>query len=221
MKARLSRWAETIDSLGLRERVFLLLSLVAVLFLLVDSLVYQPALAEQRRTLDVIDNLQTRLAVLEHESRLVAEDGATDPLGWRKRRVTELETSLASLDDRIRDQLGILVDPRLAAPLLRDIIDQEQDLTLIELHTGLANLDPSLQRSLATDSASYLPANLGRYELTLHLEGSYMATLRFLERLEALPWALFSEQLDLDVEQHPKARITLRLYTLGAYGSGA
>jgi MSHA biogenesis protein MshJ len=213
MKARLNRWAETIDALGLRERVFLLLSLVAVLFLLMDSLVYQPALVEQRRTLDAIDNLQIRLAVLEQESRHLAEDGATDPLGWRKRRVSELETGLADLDRRIQEQLGMLVDAHLAAPMLRDIIDQEQELTLLELHTDRVGLEPSRHASL--------PAGLGRYQLTLQLEGSYLAALRFLERLETLPWALFSEQLDLEVEQHPRARITLKLYTLGAHGGGA
>ena len=213
MKAQLNRWAETIDALGLRERVFLLLSLVAVLFLLMDSLVYQPALVEQRHTLDAIGNLQIRLAVLEQESRHLAEDGATDPLGWRTRRVSELETGLADLDRRIQEQLGMLVDGPLAAPMLRDIINQEQDLTLIELQTDRVGLEPSRHPTL--------PAGLGRYQLTLQLEGSYLATLRFLERLETLPWALFSEQLDLEVEQHPRARITLKLYTLGAHGGGA
>lgn len=220
MKARLNRWAETIDALGLRERVFLLLSLVAVLFLLMDSLVYQPALAEQRRTTDAIDGLQVRLLALELESKDIAESGSTDPLGWRTRRVNELEAIQAGLDSRIRDQLGLLVDPRLAAPLLRDIIDQEQELTLLELHTGVTSLDPSLSQSLANGGGT-LPTHLGRYQLTLQMEGSYLATLRFLERLETLPWALFSEELDLEVERHPRARVTLRLYTLGSLGGGA
>jgi MSHA biogenesis protein MshJ len=220
VKARLNRWAATIDALGLRERVFLLLSLVAVLFLVMDALLYQPALADQRRARDAIDNLQLRLVVLEQQSRDLARDGEADPMGWRKRRVAELETELASLDGRIREHLGTLVDPRLAAPMLRDIIDQEQDLTLIGLETTAASLGPSLDPALA-GGGGYLPASLGRYQLTLQLEGSYLATLRFLERLEALPWALFSEQLDLEVEEHPRARITLRLYTLGTLGGDA
>lgn len=213
MKARLQRWASTIDALGLRERIFLLLSLVAVLFLLMDTLVYQPALDEQRRSRDAIDNLQARLTLLELESQGIAREQAADPLAWRNRRVAELEASLGERDDQLRARLGTLVEPRQAAPLLRDILAREPGLTLLGLETEVVSLDQALLASL--------PTNLGRYQLTLRLEGSYLATLRFLEHLDTLPWALFSEQLELEVEDHPRARITLRLYTLGAYGGEA
>lgn len=221
MRQRLQRWAASIDALGLRERIFLLLSLVAVLFLLMDTLVYQPALADQRRGRDAIDHLQTRLVVLEQESRNIAREQAADPVAWRKRRTIELETRLGELDETLRDRLGMLVDPRQAAPLLRDILAQERELRLLRLDTEVTPLDPALFANLADTRADFLPARLGRYQLTLQLEGSYRATQGFLERLASLPWALFSEQLDLEVEDHPRARVTLRLYTLGAYGGEA
>ncbi|MCW8875238.1 MAG: hypothetical protein OQK27_05725 [Gammaproteobacteria bacterium] len=219
MKARLQHWATTIDALGLRERIFLLLSLVAVLFLIMDTLVYQPALDEQRRSRDAIDNLQARLSLLELESRDIAREQAADPLAWRKRRVAELEASLGDRDDQLRARLGTLVEPRQAAPLLRDILAREPGLTLLGLETEVVSLDQALFTSLSDNNT--LPTNLGRYQLTLRLEGSYLATLRFLERLDTLPWALFSDQLELEVEEHPRARVTLRLYTLGAYGGEA
>lgn len=221
MKARLQRWASTIDALGLRERIFLLLSLVAVLFLLMDTLVYQPALDEQRRSRDAIDNLQARLTLLEVESQGIAREQAADPIAWRKRRVAELEASLSELDDQLLARLGTLVDPRQAAPLLRDIVAREPGLTLLGLETEVISLDQALFTSLSDNHTGTLPTNLGRYQLTLRLEGSYLTTLRFLERLDTLPWALFSEQLDLEVEEHPRARVTLRLYTLGTYGGEA
>jgi MSHA biogenesis protein MshJ len=219
VKARLQHWATTIDALGLRERIFLLLSLVAVLFLLMDTLVYQPALDEQRRSRDVVDNLQARLTLLELESHDIAREQAADPLAWRKRRVAELEASLDDRDEQLRARLGTLVEPRQAAPLLRDILAREPGLTLLGLETEVVSLDQALFTSLSDNNT--LPTNLARYQLTLRLEGSYLATLRFLERLDTLPWALFSEQLELEVEEHPRARITLRLYTLGAYGGEA
>lgn len=221
MKVGLQRWAATIDALGLRERIFLLLSLVAVLFLIMDTLVYQPALDEQRRSRDAIDNLQARLTLLEVESQDIAREQATDPLAWRKRRVAELAASLGERDDQLSARLGTLVDPRQAAPLLRDVLAREPGLTLLGLETEVISLDQALFTGLSDNNTSTLPTNLGRYQLTLRLEGSYLATLRFLERLDTLPWALFSEQLELEVEEHPRARVTLRLYTLGAYGGGA
>ena len=217
MKERLQHWAATIDALGLRERLFLLLSLLAVLFLLMDTLVYQPALEEQRRGRDAIDNLQTRLLVLEQESKLLASEQGGDSASWRENRFDELEQRLAERDAALRGRLGQLVDPRQAAPLLRDILAGEPGLTLLALETEVASLDPALFGG----NPGPLHANLGRYQLTLRMEGSYLATQRLLERLEALPWALFPERLELEVEEHPRARVTLKLYTLGALGGDA
>ena len=109
--------------------------------------------------------------------------------------------------------------------MLRDILSKDQELKLLQLTTGVLDLD---QNGMAQNSRQpalsategILPANLGRYRLTLRMEGSYLAALRFLQQLEALPWALFSDQLDIAVQEHPKAQITLQLYTLGAYGGG-
>lgn len=218
MKERLRHWAATVDGLGLRERIFLLISVVAVLFLFMDSLVYQPAVTRQRRMNDGIDNLQRQLTVLETASRELAQVAPLEPFGWRERRLEELETRRDELDARIRDQLGLVVDPRQAARMLRDILERDRDLTLLELTTGTDRID--LDQALPGADAA-LPANLGRYPLTLRLEGSYLAALHFLEQLEQLPWALFYDSIDIRVQQHPRALIELQLYTLGASGVGS
>jgi MSHA biogenesis protein MshJ len=51
--------------------------------------------------------------------------------------------------------------------------------------------------------------------MQLQLEGSYLATLRYLRALEDLPWKFFWEGVEYEVIEHPTARITLDLYTLG------
>ncbi len=224
MMARIQHWAATVDGLGLRERLFLLLSVIAVLFLVLDSLVYQPAIRQQQRVNDAVDNLQLQLTVLEQESRELTQNASLDPLQWRERRAAELTNQGTALDTRIQEQLGLVVDPRQIAQMLRDILDQDKELKLLQLTTGVASLDPDMQNKAphpalpAIDGA--LPANLSRYRLTLQMEGSYLAALRFLQQLENLPWALFSDQLDITIQQHPRAQISLQLYTLGAYGGG-
>ena len=58
-------------------------------------------------------------------------------------------------------------------------------------------------------------AGIGRYELRLELQGSYLGTLRYLRALEALPWKFFWEEVNFEVMEHPKGRVTLDIYTLG------
>jgi MSHA biogenesis protein MshJ len=54
--------------------------------------------------------------------------------------------------------------------------------------------------------------------LQLHLEGSYLATLRYLRALEALPWEFFWDGLHFEVIEYPTARVRLDIHTLGLTG---
>jgi MSHA biogenesis protein MshJ len=48
----------------------------------------------------------------------------------------------------------------------------------------------------------------------IRVEGSYPELLAYLQALEALPHKLLWGSLQLHVEQHPRAVLTLRVYTL-------
>jgi MSHA biogenesis protein MshJ len=219
MISRLKNLAATIDALGLRERLFFLLSAVGALFLAMDMLVYQPALDRQQHTNDVIETVRHQIAQLEQESKKYRQDDVGDPLAWRMTRIAELEAQGAALDTTIKDQLGLVIDPYQAAQMLRDILAQDSDLTLLELNTELVAQDSASADGSAVDKDG--AGRLEQYQLTLRLEGTYLATLRFLQNLEQLPWALVSDEFDLAVEKHPRAQVTLKLYTLGNYGGAA
>jgi MSHA biogenesis protein MshJ len=53
-----------------------------------------------------------------------------------------------------------------------------------------------------------------RHGLRIELVGSYQNTLDYLGRLEALPWRLAWEALDIQVRDYPKTSVILTLYTL-------
>ena len=215
MKERMLHWQEVIDAFGLRERIFMLLGSIAILFFLMDTLVYQPAMDKQKRTTNAIENLQLQMSVLEMEAQsLNQENAGAEPYADRQRHLRELHERRMAVDNTLQQQLGLVVEPAQAAQLLRDIINREQDLKLLQLSTEVARLDAS------DDSVqgNTLPQNLGRYQLTLQLEGNFISAQRFLEKIENLSWALFTEQLDITVTKHPNAIITLKIYTLGSYG---
>ncbi len=205
MKERMLHWQEVIDAFGLRERIFMLLGSIAILFFLMDTLVYQPAMDKQKRTTNAIENLQLQMSVLEMEAQsLNQENAGAEPYADRQRHLRELHERRKAVDNTLQQQLGLVVEPAQAAQLLK----------LLQLSTEVARLDAS------DDSVqgNTLPQNLGRYQLTLQLEGNFISAQRFLEKIENLSWALFTEQLDITVTKHPNAIITLKIYTLGSYG---
>jgi MSHA biogenesis protein MshJ len=213
MKERLQAWAETIDGLALRERALVLLGAVAVVFLLFDGLLLQPVSARQERIKDSITDLNLKLAVLEQSSLALVSDPDTDAAGRLTTRREDLRGEIAALGDQFRDQLGALMSPDQASQVLKDVLAQEGGLRLRALRSEVTGLD-GLENA-ATPSGRD-PSGIGRYQITLEMEGSYLATLRYLRALEALPWRLFWERLDVEVQDHPRAQISLQVYTLGA-----
>jgi MSHA biogenesis protein MshJ len=53
-----------------------------------------------------------------------------------------------------------------------------------------------------------------KHGLVITCAGTYADTVRYLESLEALQWAIIWESLDYKVKEYPMAEITIRVVTL-------
>ena len=205
MNAQLNALATRIDALSLRERGILLAIALLVLYAISNQLFIAPTLQGLQQKRIEITELQTKLAALQARTGLLGQN-AQDPLAQRRTRITELETQLAAQGEQFEAQLGRLVRPQQAAPLLRDLLAQTPGLRLLSLDsTPGAPLLPNSTRT----------ARIVRYNLDLRVEGSYMSALEYLRRLEQLPWTLFWEGVSLEVREYPHSEIQLTVYTLG------
>ena len=121
-----------------------------------------------------------------------------------KARLQGLEQALARLTRR-RDSLAAGLLPDEPGRYLLQALDS-QDGSL-----GLHDL-----QQLDTDRnapGEPLP-HLGRQRLSLTVDGHFPALLHYLEDIQALPWALRIEVLELTVTEHPMARMQLILNAL-------
>ncbi|MFZ5622375.1 MAG: hypothetical protein ACOY5W_15260 [Pseudomonadota bacterium] len=205
MGARLATLALRIDALTLRERGILLAMALLALYVLADGLLFAPALQrlEQQRT--EISKIETRLSALQARAGSVGRNGG-DPLAGHRARIAELETLIAAQDAQFEAQLGRLVRPDQAAPLLRDVLQAAPGLRLLGMESAAG-------APLLADSRR--GARIVRYDLELRVEGGYLAALDYLKRLEALPWRFFWDGLELEVQTHPRSELRLAVYTLG------
>ena len=203
--AQLANLALRIDALSLRERGILLAVILIVLYAIADRMLLAPTLQriDQRRV--EITEIQSRLTTLQARAVLMQQNGQ-DPLAQRRARVSELETRLAAQDAQFEAQLGKLVRPEQAAPLLRDVLEASPGLRLLGLESAAG-------APLLADSAQR--GRIVRYELEVRVEGGYLAALDYLQRLEQLPWRLFWDGLELHVQEHPRSTTQLTVYTLG------
>ena len=207
MKEKLQQLEARIDSMQLRERALLLLVGIMAIFFLVDTFGLQPAYKQQKHNKQAIAGWETELDLLRHRSGLLYENPAEDPLLRRD----QLRIKLSELESRLEEQLGLLLAPEQAAKVLGQVLAQESGLKLREVD---AVSRPLTGTELLPGTAAPI-AGIGRYDLQLQLEGSYLATLRYLHALDALPWKFSWEEVDFEVIEYPNAHVTLNIYTLG------
>lgn len=211
MKDRLQQLATRIDALHLRERALLLLAGVAIVYVLVDTFGLQPMHRQQQQSRQDIEEREQQLATLVARSRILTDSqDARSPQQHEQQR-SRLIAEISELEQSLQDQLGVLLQPEQAAQVLEQVLDPNQDLKL----TRVDAIGRPLNTVASPDGADTTDTGIGRYALQLQLEGSYLATLRYLRALEALPWKFFWEELNFEVLEHPVARVTLNIYTLG------
>jgi MSHA biogenesis protein MshJ len=87
---------------------------------------------------------------------------------------------------------------------------------------GTVDSGTVIERVAATAGASAkkAEANLSDAEpvfthgVEIVVQGSYLDMLHYMDALESMPWQLFWSKARLQVEEYPKATLTLTLYTL-------
>lgn len=205
---KLQHWIDRIDALELRERLLLLAATVAVLFLAIDSIGFQPTLKDQQVTEERISALEIKLGALRQQAMLLSYKTERDPLAARYEDRDKLSEELAQLDARITDQLGALVEPAQAAELLEQVLNRHRGLRITSLR---ASAEPLEQLAGSAGESG----KLGRYQLELVLEGGYLDLMRYLQALESMPWKFFWQTVDFQVSEYPHAVARLQLYTLG------
>ncbi|MBT8117092.1 MAG: hypothetical protein KJO66_04625 [Gammaproteobacteria bacterium] len=210
MRERLQQLIDRVDAMELRQRIMLLLVCLAVMFYVADTLAIQPAIKQQKVLRQAITDWELKLDVLRERSGLLPDH----PSNTAASPLDDLLSRLSLLNSRLQEQMGGLLAPEQAVEVLKQVLLQEQGLRLIEVNAGSRPLNGSglLDEDVLPDTG------INRYQMQLQLEGSYLATLRYLRALEGLPWKFFWEGMDYEVTEHPTARITIDLYTLGLPG---
>ena len=210
MRDQIQQLLDRVDAMELRQRIMLLLICLAIIFLMMDTLAIQPAIKQQKVQRQAITDWELKLAVLRERAGMLPDH----PANTSASRHSEMLTRLNTLNAQIQEQMGGLLAPEQAVEVLKQVLEQEQELSLVEVNAGSL----SLSDTDLPGEDEFVDIGINRYQMQLQLEGGYLATLRYLRALEGLPWKFFWEGINYEVIEYPTARITIDLYTLGLEG---
>ncbi len=205
--AQYQKLSARVDALQLRERILLLIASLIIAFFLVDSFGLQPVFKELQSLQRNISEQEHQMEVLLSRSSLLTQE----PDITSKTDTLQTLAELATLGSRLHNRIDNMLSPDLAARVLEQVLNRDGSLML---HEVSANRTPMTITEESTGEIASIPG-LFRYELELELEGSYMATLKYLRALEALPWNFFWKGVNYKVTDFPNALVTLDIYTLG------
>lgn len=216
----LQPWAAKLDAMSLRERALLFACAVAAVIMLLQLLLIEPALSArgkmqgQLRALDKnVLQQQLQIQVLEAElARGVNRD--------RERQRDQMRGELKALQTRIDESVVAMIPPQLMAQVLESVLSQEQSLRLLSLENQpvkallLQAAGEQQAGSQAAKPDDEAPQGLYEHRFVLRLQGSYAATIRYFEKLAALPWQFHWDSLRYEVQHYPEAIISLEVHTV-------
>lgn len=228
MKQYWQRLEAKIDAMSLRERAMAFGIAALVLITLINTIMLDPLLAQQKQYSQQVKLDQQQIAAIQAEIQLRVASHDMDPDGPGKARLQTLKQQSAKLHDDLMGMQKGLVSPDKMASLLEDLLRKNGRLQLTSLKTLPVSLlnDPAGQDSQAAGGKKPALSQKDRpdgresgdavykHGVEIVVQGSYPDMVSYLAELESMPWQLFWAKAKLNVDAYPKSSLTLTLFTL-------
>ena len=214
MTIRFSRVTSALERLSARERVLLLLTLLAVTYALAQILLLGPLARHEHHLGLEVTHTRHELASLDHAVSLLARSALLHPNVRLRLELARLRAERRDVDRHLDARTSGLIPARLMPRVLERILSTEASLSVVALKTPPVR--PLVTQGNATPGApAPLHEALYVHTLALVFRGRYGATLRYLRAIEHLPWRFYWDRLSLHMRRYPAARVRLVVHTLG------
>ena len=205
IRARAAPLLAKIDALSLRERLLVMLTCLMLIASLWYALLMQPLAQRATQSRTEIAALEERIEAANRsleEQILQLGGGGVD----HRSRIASLQRRIDEINTALGDHAAELIDPAEMARVLEGVLKEQSRLSLVRIR----NTTPESLSAGDEEGA----ATFYRHGLEIEVEGSYAACLEYLDAIEALPWRLYWQMLEIEVIEYPQNRIRLEVSTL-------
>ncbi|MCW8881187.1 MAG: hypothetical protein OQK92_02650 [Sedimenticola sp.] len=213
--------ANRFDSLTLRERLMILILLLALLVGGWLNLFWDKESAIQVRIAGEIDQISEQNELLNAKLKGLVSQAESDPNVDIRKQIEQVKQVVAQMEGRIKDTAESLIEPVEMARLLERILLSSDNLNLVRLSTlktepltGDQKKDDKAAEVVDQQAVEEEKQNIFRHGFIVEFDGDYLSVLRYLQSLEALPWQFFWDGIELSVTEYPVVRVKLQLHTL-------
>lgn len=205
IQARLAPLLAKVNALSLRERLLILITALAMIAAIWQTLLMQPLTESANLNRAELTALESRIVAANRslEEQIMQLAGGGDE---QRSRIASLQLRIDEINATLGNHAAELIDPAEMARVLEGVLKEQSRLSLVRIR----NTTP--ESLSASDEASDI--TFYRHGLEIEVEGSYAACLEYLNAIEALPWKLYWQVLELDVIDYPRNRIRIEVSTL-------
>ncbi len=199
-------------AMSVRERVMVLVGVLALIWLLFDTLLISPSVQKQKLYRQEVLAKQEEVATLQSQQASIMQNGKVDPDAGNKVRLVELQQKVAQMDAELRETQNELVSPDRMPKVLESVLQRDRQVKLTSLTTlPVAGLMDGVVAGKEKGAPAF---GIYKHGFEITLEGSYLDLMRYVTELEASPWRMLWGEVSLQAGTYPQSSLKITLYTL-------
>ncbi|EJG2230626.1 type II secretion system protein M [Vibrio parahaemolyticus] len=200
---------ERFGDMSAREKMLVALCGLVTVVMLLFTLVLEPKLNQTSNNERQLSNLKqsnqkTEIDILRVKAQLKKDPNADIDL-----EISNLLTESQHLSMQLSQIIEHLVTPSQMAGVLESVLEQQSGIHLVSLQTLPS--EPITEDKEASQYSGYYV-----HPVRMELTGDYFSIANYLNKLESLPASYFWRSFSYKVEEYPKAKLVLEVYTLGS-----
>ncbi|MBM4846098.1 type II secretion system protein M [Vibrio parahaemolyticus] len=200
---------ERFGDMSAREKMLVALCGFVTVVMLLFTLVLEPKLNQISNNERQLSNLKqlnqkTEIDILRVKAQLKKDPNADIDL-----EISNLLTESQHLSMQLSQIIEHLVTPSQMAGVLESVLEQQNGIHLVSLQTLPS--EPITEDKEASQYSGYYV-----HPVRMELTGDYFSIANYLNKLESLPASYFWRSFSYKVEEYPKAKLVLEVYTLGS-----
>ncbi|HHF3076286.1 TPA: type II secretion system protein GspM [Vibrio diabolicus] len=200
---------ERFGEMSAREKVLIALCGLVVVIMLLFTLVLEPKLNEIISNERQLSNLKQANQKIEIDTLRIQAQLKKDPNAEIDRAISNLLTESQRLSMQLAEIIEHLITPSQMAELLENVLEQQSGIHLLSLQTLPS--EPITEDKEASQYSGYYV-----HPVRMELTGDYFSIANYLNKLESLPASYYWRSFSYKVEEYPKAKLVLEVYTLGS-----
>ncbi|AVH27807.1 MULTISPECIES: type II secretion system protein GspM [Vibrio] len=200
---------ERFGEMSAREKVLIALCGLVVVIMLLFTLVLEPKLNEIISNERQLSNLKQANQKIEIDTLRIQAQLKKDPNAEIDRAISNLLTESQHLSMQLAEIIEHLITPSQMAELLENVLEQQSGIHLLSLQTLPS--EPITEDKEASQYSGYYV-----HPVRMELTGDYFSIANYLNKLESLPASYYWRSFSYKVEEYPKAKLVLEVYTLGS-----